>query len=464
MKNKFFSYEHAQTSNIDNFFLKGVTEDNIRKISSFRKEPEFILDFRLKAFKFVQENNFPTWTPHKYNINLDDIIVYSKPKKNDDPKVKKQIEDTFKRIGINIEEQERIKKVAIDAVLDSNSVYTSHRKELESYGVIFCPFSEACIKYPDIIKKYLGTVVNFNDNYFAALNAALFSDGTFVYVPKNTYVPIDLSSYFRIDSLFSSQFERTLIICDKDSSVNYLEGCSAPASKINQLHAAVVEIICFDNSITNYFTLQNWYSGDEQDKNGVYNFVTKRGLVENKATLNWVQIEVGSAFTWKYPSCILKGDNSKGNFYSISSSNKNMKVDTGTKMIHIGKNTKSSIYSKSIVSGKSFNVFRSLVKICSEASGSKNFTCCDTLITGNKAKSLTLPTFTQYNFRSFVSHEARLFKRDENLYFYLKLFGMQEEEINNFILDGFVKNIINMLPEEFYIESKELLSISSGNM
>ncbi|GFO37542.1 Fe-S cluster assembly protein sufb, partial [Plakobranchus ocellatus] len=377
-------------------FAKGLNEEVIRKLSQLKKEPEFFLNFRLKAFAAWKKMQEPTWPAVTYPpIDFQDISYYSAPKKkpslNSLDEVDEELLKTFDKLGIPLNEQKRLSGVAVDAVFDSVSVGTTHQEELEKLGIIFCSFSEAVQKYPDLVKKYLGTVVPFTDNFYAALNSAVFSDGSFCYIPPGVESPLDLSTYFRINSSDTGQFERTLVIADKGSKVNYLEGCTAPIRDENQLHAAVVELIALEDATINYSTVQNWYAGDKNGQGGIYNFVTKRGLCHKNAKISWTQVEAGSAITWKYPSVILKGDNSVGEFYSVALTNKKMQADTGTKMIHVGENTRSKIVSKGISADESKNVYRGLVKIGPVAESARNFTQCDSLLVKDKCSAVTYP-------------------------------------------------------------------------
>ncbi len=451
-------------------FEKGLNEDIVKKISKEKNEPGFILDFRLKAFKKFRDKKEPCWASFDCpNINYQDISYYSKPKNKQkidnldevDPEVLK----TLKKLGIPLKEQESITGVATDFVFDSVSFGTTFKEKLEKSGVIFCSISEAIQKHPDLIKKYMGTVVPIEDNFFASLNSAVFSEGSFVYIPKNVRCPIELSTYFRINDRRIGQFERTLIIADENSYVSYLEGCTAPAYDENQLHAAVVEIVALNGAEVKYSTVQNWYPGDKQTgSGGIFNFVTKRGLCKgNNSKISWTQVEVGAAITWKYPSCILKGDNSVGEFYSVALTNNKMAADTGTKMIHIGKHTKSKIISKSIAANSSLNTYRGIVKITTMAENSKNYTQCDSMIMKNSCSVNTYPTIISKNKTSIVEHEASVSKLNEEQIFYLQSRGFSKEEALELMIKGFCEDIIKKLPLEFAIEAQKILAIKLEN-
>ncbi len=461
------NYTAGFETNIESDSIKpGLNEDVIRLISNKKNEPEFLLDFRLKAYRKWLKMKEPLWGNVKYNkIDYDNIIYYSSPKFNTivnsladiDP----AILETYNKLGIPLNEQKRLSGIAIDAVFDSVSVITTFKEELQKYGIIFCSISEAIQKYPYLIEKYLGSVVPYSDNFFAALNSAVFSDGSFCYVPKNVCCPMDLSTYFRINTAGIGQFERTLIIADEGSSVSYLEGCTAPLRDKNQLHAAIVEIIAHSKAKVKYSTVQNWYPGDKNGVGGIYNFVTKRGIcVGNNANISWTQVEVGAAITWKYPSVILKGDNSVGEFYSISLTNNYQQADTGTKMIHVGKNTKSTIIAKGISAGYSNNTYRGIVSISSKSFGSRNYTRCDSLLFGNKSSSYTFPCIRVGNSNSNVEHEASSSKISDDQLFYCKQRGLSEENSIFLIVNGFCKQVISELPMEFLIEAQRLLDIS----
>ncbi|NGX55884.1 MAG: FeS cluster assembly protein SufB [Candidatus Anoxychlamydiales bacterium] len=465
------NYKYGFTTNIESIaFDKGLNEDVIKKISLKKNEPDFILDFRLKAFSIFKNKKEPKWANLDYpNINYQDISYFSEPKKKQKldnlEEVDKEILKTLDRLGISIEEQKKLNNVATDIVFDSVSIGTTHKKKLEKMGIIFCPISEAIEKYPDLIKKYLGSVVPIDDNFFASLNSCVFSEGSFIYIPKNVKCPIELSTYFRINDQRIGQFERTLIIADENSYVSYLEGCSAPAHLKSQLHVAIVEIIALDSAEIKYSTVQNWYPGDKDKKDtGIYNFVTKRGLCKGKnSKISWTQVEIGSAITWKYPSCILKGDNSIGEFYSIALTNNNMQADTGTKMIHIGKNTKSKIISKSISADFSKSSYRGLVKMTPIATNAKNYTQCDSMIVGNNCSVSTFPTIISRNKTSKIEHEASTSKLSEDQIFYLQTKGFSKEEAIEILIKGFCQEVIKNLPFEFAIEAQKLLSIKLEN-
>ncbi|HIH2762358.1 MAG TPA: Fe-S cluster assembly protein SufB [Candidatus Azoamicus sp.] len=445
--------------------IPGINEKIIKLISKKKKEPEFLLNFRLNAYNKWKKMIEPKWANLIYNkINYKNIIYYSAPKFNKinslnelDPK----IIETYNKLGIPLEEQKRISGIAIDAVFDSVSVITTFKDELKKYGIIFCSFSDAVEEHPELIKKYIGSVVSYNDNFFASLNSAVFSDGSFCYIPKNIDCPMDLSTYFRINSSGIGQFERTLIIADENSSVTYLEGCTAPMRNENQLHAAVVEIIAMKNAKIKYSTVQNWYPGNEEGVGGIYNFVTKRGLcLGEKSKITWNQIEVGSSITWKYPSVILKGENSIGEFYSVAVTNGWQQADTGTKMIHIGKNTKSLIIAKGISAKNSKNTYRSIVSVSQHSDNSKNYTKCDSLLFGDKTSAFTYPHIIVKNSTSTTEHEATTSKISENQIKYCKQRGLNEENAVSIIIHGFCKQVISELPIEFLIEAQKLLDVS----
>ena len=447
-------------------FPKGLSEDVIRKISAIKDEPEFITEFRLKAYRHWLKMKEPKWAHVDYKpIDYQDIRYYSAPKKKGEgPKsldeVDQEILDTFNKLGIPLAEQKRLTGVAVDAVFDSVSVGTTHTETLAEHGVVFCSFSEAVKEYPELIKKYLGTVVPYKDNFFAALNSAVFTDGSFVYIPKGVKCPLDLSTYFRINAAETGQFERTLIIAEEGSSVSYLEGCTAPMRDENQLHAAIVELIALDGADIKYSTVQNWYAGDEEGKGGIYNFVTKRGLCAGKDShISWTQVEAGSSITWKYPSVILKGDNSRGEFYSVALTNNKMQADTGTKMIHIGKNTKSKIISKGISADESVNSYRGLVSIKPSAVGARNYSQCDSMLVGDKCSANTYPYIEVKNKTATLEHEATTSKINADQIFYLKSRGIDEEEAISLILNGFCKEVFKELPLEFSVEAVKLLEM-----
>ena len=447
---------------------KGLNEDIIHFISKKKNEPKWLLDFRLKAFEFWKKMEEPKWAKLDYDkIDYQDLYYYSAPKQaKDAPKsldeVDPELLDTYKKLGIPLKEQEILAGVvAVDAVFDSVSVATTYKKKLEEKGVIFCSISEAVQKHPELVKKYLGSVVPYTDNYFACLNCAVFTDGSFVYIPKGVRCPMELSTYFRINAQNTGQFERTLIIADDESYVSYLEGCTAPQRDENQLHAAIVEIVVMKDAEVKYSTVQNWYPGDENGKGGIYNFVTKRGACRgDNAKLSWTQVETGSAVTWKYPSCILQGDNSVGEFYSVAITNNYQQADTGTKMIHIGKNTSSKIISKGIAAGKSDQTYRGLVKITPSASDARNFTQCDSLLVGDKCGAHTVPYIETRNPSGQVEHEATTSKISDEQLFYCLQRGIDEEEAVSLIVNGFCKEVMQHLPMEFAIEAQKLISIS----
>jgi len=445
---------------------KGLNEDVIRFISQKKEEPEWMTEWRLKAYRHWITLTEPKWPNVKYaDINYQDISYYSAPKQKPtldsmedvDPELVK----TFEKLGIPLEEQKILAGVAVDAVFDSVSVTTTFKESLKEQGIIFCSISEAIKEHPELVKKYLGSVVPFTDNFYAALNSAVFSDGSFVYIPKGVRCPMELSTYFRINNQETGQFERTLIIADDNAYVSYLEGCTAPIRDNNQLHAAVVELIILENSEIKYSTVQNWYPGDKEGKGGIYNFVTKRAACRGKnSKVSWTQVETGSAITWKYPSCLLIGDNSVGEFYSVAVTNNYQQADTGTKMIHIGKNTKSTIVSKGISAGKSNNTYRGLVKVAKNAEGARNFSQCDSMLMGDKCGAHTFPYIEVDNQNSVVEHEATTSKVSEDQIFYLNQRGISTEDAVNLIVNGFCKEVFNELPMEFAVEAQKLLAIS----
>lgn len=447
-------------------FPKGLNEEVIHKISAIKNEPQFVLEFRLKAYRHWLTLEEPQWADVSYPpIDFQDLRYYSAPKKKTaGPKsmdeVDQEIIDTFNKLGIPLSEQKRLTGVAVDAVFDSVSVATTHQEELGKHGVIFCSFSEALQKHPELVKKYLGTVVPYKDNFYAALNSAVFSDGSFVYIPKGVKCPLDLSTYFRINAAETGQFERTLIVADEGSSVNYLEGCTAPMRDENQLHAAIVELIALDNADIKYSTVQNWYGGDKDGKGGIYNFVTKRGLCAGShSKISWTQVETGSAITWKYPSVILKGDHSRGEFYSVALTNHRMQADTGTKMIHIGKKTTSKIVSKGISLDQSSNCYRGQVKILPSAEGARNHSRCDSMLVGPEAKANTYPYIEVKNRTATVEHEASTSKISADQILYLKSRGLDEEGAVSLLLNGFCKEVFKELPLEFSVEAVRLLEM-----
>jgi Fe-S cluster assembly protein SufB len=448
----------------------GLNEDVVRAISLKKGEPEFMTEWRIKAYRYwatlEQKHAEPTWANVKYPpIDYQALSYYSAPKQKKELKsldeVDPEILDTYAKLGIPLHEQKLLAGVAVDAVFDSVSVATTFKAKLAEAGVIFCSFSEAVRNHPELVKKYLGSVVPYTDNFFAALNAAVFSDGSFVYVPKGVRCPMELSTYFRINAQNTGQFERTLIIADEGASVSYLEGCTAPIRDENQLHAAVVELITHDNATIKYSTVQNWYPGDKEGKGGIYNFVTKRGKALGKnSKISWTQVETGSAITWKYPSCILQGDNSVGEFYSVALTNNYQQADTGTKMIHIGKNTKSTVVSKGISAGHGQNTYRGMIKILKGATGARNYTQCDSLLIGDKCGAHTFPYIEVKNASARMEHEASTSKIGEDQIFYLQQRGITKEEAVSMIINGFCKAVFKELPMEFAVEAQKLLSIS----
>lgn len=459
-------YKYGFVTEIESDIIpRGLDEDVIRLISSKKNEPAFMLEFRLKAYRQWLTMTEPTW-PHVHYpaINYQDIIYYSAPKQaaklNSLDEVDPVLLETFEKLGIPLSEQKRLSNVAVDAVFDSVSVATTFRKDLAKHGVIFCSISEAVHDYPELVEKYLGSVVPVGDNFFAALNSAVFSDGSFVYIPKDTKCPMDLSTYFRINNGDSGQFERTLIIAESGASVTYLEGCTAPMFDTNQLHAAVVELVTLDNAEIKYSTVQNWYAGDENGKGGIYNFVTKRGLCQGKnSKISWTQVETGSAITWKYPSCVLVGDNSVGEFYSVALTNNCQQADTGTKMIHVGKNTRSTIISKGISAGRSQNSYRGLVKMGPKAIGARNYSQCDSMLIGDQAGANTFPYIQVQNNTAQVEHEASTSKIGEDQLFYFAQRGISAEDAVSMMISGFCQDVFNQLPMEFAVEADRLLSL-----
>ena len=459
-------YKYGFTTNIESDTIgKGLTEETIRTISSKKNEPDWMLEYRLNAFRTWLDMKEPDWANISYEKpNYQDISYYSAPKQRPvldslddlDPEMKK----TFDRLGISIDEQKKLANVAVDVVMDSVSVATSFKKTLAEKGIIFCSMSDAIQEHPALVKKYLGTVVPTRDNFFAALNSAVFSDGSFCYIPKGVECPMELSTYFRINEAGTGQFERTLLIADEDSKVSYLEGCTAPMRDENQLHAAVVELIALNNADIKYSTVQNWYPGDKDGKGGVFNFVTKRGICYENAKISWTQVETGSAVTWKYPSCILKGNNSVGEFFSVAVTNNKQQADTGTKMIHLGENTKSTIIAKGICAGKSDGNYRGLVRIAKGAKNSRNFSQCDSLLMGDKCGSHTFPYIEVKNNSSKVEHEATTSKIGEDQIFYCNQRGIGTEEAIALIVNGYCKEVLNQLPMEFAVEAQKLLEIS----
>ncbi|MGR8947574.1 MAG: Fe-S cluster assembly protein SufB [Gammaproteobacteria bacterium] len=445
----------------------GLNEDIISFISAKKKEPEWMLEWRLKAYRRWLKMAEPKWAHVNYPpINFQDISYYSAPKSPDDaPKSLDEVDpkllETYDKLGIPLHEQKMLAGIAVDVVFDSVSVHTTFKEKLADAGVIFCSFSEAVQEHPELVQKYLGTVVPVMDNYYAALNSAVFTDGSFVYIPKNTRCPMELSTYFRINAMNTGQFERTLIIAEEGSHVSYLEGCTAPMRDENQLHAAVVELVALDNAEIKYSTVQNWYPGDEEGRGGIYNFVTKRGDCRgDNSKISWTQVETGSAITWKYPSCILKGDNSVGEFYSVALARHCQQADTGTKMIHLGKNTRSTIISKGISAGRGQNAYRGLVRIAKSAENARNYTQCDSLLMGDRCGAHTFPYVEVKNKTAQVEHEASTSKISDDQLFYLRQRGINDEDAVNMIVNGFCKEVFKELPMEFAVEAQKLLSIS----
>ena len=445
---------------------KGLNEDTVRMLSAKKKEPDFMLEFRLKAFRHWQTMKMPDWAHLKVpEIDYQDIIYYAAPKQKAKysslNEVDPELLATFEKLGIPLEEQKHLAGVAVDAVMDSVSVKTTFRETLAELGIIFCSFSEAVQEHPDLVKKYMGSVVPYTDNYFAALNSAVFSDGSFCYIPKGVRCPMELSTYFRINAFNTGQFERTLIVAEDDSYVSYLEGCTAPQRDENQLHAAIVEIVAMENAEVKYSTVQNWYPGDKEGKGGIYNFVTKRGMCKgDHSKISWTQVETGSAITWKYPSCILKGNNSIGEFFSVAVTNNHQQADTGTKMMHIGKNSRSTIISKGISAGKSQNSYRGLVKVLKNADNVRNFTQCDSLLLGDQCGAHTFPYLEVDNESAIIEHEATTSKIGEDQIFYCNQRGIDTEKAIGLIINGYAKEVLNKLPMEFAVEAQKLLQIS----
>ena len=447
---------------------KGLSEDIVRFISAKKEDPEWMLEWRLKAYKMwlTQADQEPSWAKLDFpKIDYQDAYYYAAPKLGDAPEsldeVDPKLRETYDKLGIPLLEQEMLAGVAVDAVFDSVSVATTYKKKLNEMGVIFCSISEAIKEHPDLVKKYMGTVVPYSDNFFATLNSAVFTDGSFVYIPKGLRCPMELSTYFRINEKNTGQFERTLIIADEGSHVSYLEGCTAPQRDENQLHAAVVELIALDDAEIKYSTVQNWYPGDENGKGGIYNFVTKRAACRGKnSKVTWTQVETGSAITWKYPSCILQGDNSVGEFYSVAITNNHQQADTGTKMMHLGKNTRSKIIAKGISAGQSNSTYRGLVRIQPKADGARNFTQCDSLLIGNKCGAHTVPYIESRNPTALTEHEATTSKISDDQMFYCQQRGMNPEEAVSLIVNGFCKEVLQTLPMEFAVEAQKLVGIS----
>jgi Fe-S cluster assembly protein SufB len=444
---------------------KGLDEDVVRLISAKKKEPQFLLDFRLKAFRHWLTLQEPTWAKVRYNpIDYQDIVYYSAPKPRKKlasmDEVDPELREAFAKLGIPLEEQKRLSNVAVDAVFDSVSVATTFKKKLADMGVIFGSFSDAVKDHPELVERYLGSVVPYTDNYFATLNSAVFSDGSFAYVPRGVRCPMELSTYFRINAADTGQFERTLIVADEGAYVSYLEGCTAPQRDQNQLHAAVVELVALDGAEIKYSTVQNWYPGDAEGRGGIYNFVTKRGKAMRRSKISWTQVETGSAITWKYPSCILQGDESVGEFYSVALANHRQQADTGTKMIHIGKNTRSTIVSKGISAGRGQNTYRGLVKIQKGAEGARNYSQCDSLLIGDRCGAHTFPYIEARNPTAQVEHEATTSKISEDQLFYCRQRGISQEDAVSMIVNGFARQVLKELPMEFAVEAQKLLGMS----
>ena len=466
--NSLEEYKYGFTTDIESIRApKGLNEDIIKFISNIKKEPHWMLEWRLKAYSRLKNLKEPNWQKPKYpKIDYQNLYYYSAPKSSENKaksldEVDPKLIETYNKLGISLKEQEKLSGVAVDAIFDSVSVATTFKDKLTEKGIIFCPISEAIQKHPDLVKKYLGSVIPITDHYFATLNSAVFTDGSFVYVPQGVRCPMELSTYFRINASETGQFERTLIIADKGSYVSYLEGCTAPMRDENQLHAANVELVALDDAEIKYSTVQNWYPGDKDGKGGIYNFVTKRGACRGKnSKISWTQVETGSAITWKYPSCILQGDNSIGEFYSIAITNNYQQADTGTKMIHLGKNTKSKIISKAVSAGHADNTYRGLVRISSKANNSRNYTQCDSLLMGNKCGAHTIPYIENKNSSSNVEHEATTSKISEEQLFYCNQRGLNQEEAIGLIVNGFCKEVLQQLPMEFAVEAQKLVGIS----
>jgi Fe-S cluster assembly protein SufB len=445
---------------------RGLNEEIVRLISAKKREPEFMLEWRLKALRHWLTMTEPTWANVKYPaIDYQDIIYYSAPKGLDRPKsldeIDPEIRSTYEKLGIPLQEQKLLAGVAVDAVFDSVSVATTFKEKLRELGIIFCSFSEAVQEHPDLVRKYLGSVVPYNDNFFAALNSAVFSDGSFAYIPKGVRCPMELSTYFRINAADTGQFERTLIVADEGASVSYLEGCTAPKRDTNQLHAAVVELVALKDATIKYSTVQNWYPGDREGKGGIYNFVTKRGkCAGDRSKISWTQVETGSAITWKYPSCILQGDDTVGEFYSVAVTNNRQQADTGTKMIHIGRNSRSTIVSKGISAGRGQNTYRGMVKILKGAEGARNYSQCDSLLIGDRCGAHTFPYIEVKNSTARLEHEATTSKIGEDQLFYCRQRGLTSEDAVNMIVNGFCKEVFRELPMEFAVEAQKLLGVS----
>ena len=464
---KIKQYKYGFSTDIENIRApKGLNKEVIKFISNIKKEPKWMLDWRLKAYERLQQLKEPDWQKPKFpKIDYQNLYYYSAPKNTKDkPKSLDDLDpkllETYNKLGIALVEQKRINNIAVDAVFDSVSVATTYKDKLIEQGIIFCSMSEAIQHHPELVKKYLGSVIPLTDHYFATLNSAVFTDGSFVYIPKDIKCPMELSTYFRINASQTGQFERTLIIADKGSHVSYLEGCTAPMRDENQLHAANVELVALDNAEIKYSTVQNWYPGDKDGKGGIYNFVTKRGLCKGKnSKISWTQVETGSAITWKYPSCILKGDNSVGEFYSIAITNNHQKADTGTKMIHLGKNTRSKIISKGISAGFADNTYRGLVDISPKANNARNFTQCDSLLMGNKCGAHTVPYIKNKNSTSNIEHEATTSKISDEQLYYCNQRGLNQEEAVGLIVNGFCKEVLQQLPMEFAVEAQKLVEL-----
>ena len=460
-------YKYGFVTHIDTDVIhRGLDEETIRIISAKKQEPQWLLDFRLRAFRYWQTLEMPQWAHLQIPpIDYQDIIYYAAPKRKEGPKsldeVDPELLKTFDKLGIPLEEQKHLSGMAVDAVMDSVSVKTTFKENLAEKGIIFCSFSEAVQHHPDLVQKYLGSVVSYRDNFFAALNSAVFSDGSFIYIPKGVRCPMELSTYFRINAANTGQFERTLIVADDESYVSYLEGCTAPMRDENQLHAAIVEIIAHEHAEVKYSTVQNWYPGDKEGKGGIYNFVTKRGLCKGEGSkISWTQVETGSAITWKYPSCILAGDNSVGEFYSVAVTNNYQQADTGTKMIHLGQNTRSTIVSKGISAGHSQNSYRGLVKVSPKAEGARNHSQCESLLLSSTCGAHTFPYADIQNETAVVEHEATTSKISEEQLFYCQQRGISVEEAVGLIVNGYAREVMNKLPMEFAVEAQKLLSIS----
>ncbi|HHT61794.1 MAG: Fe-S cluster assembly protein SufB [Paludibacteraceae bacterium] len=459
-------YKYGFTTDIETEVIPhGLDENVIRLISSKKNEPDWLLEFRLKAYRYWLTMKMPNWAHLTIpEIDYQQIAYYAAPRKHAPQsldEVDPELINTFNKLGIPIEEQKALSGVAVDAIMDSVSVKTTFRENLAERGIIFCSFSDAVKDHPDLVRRYLGSVVPYTDNFFAALNSAVFSDGSFVYIPKGVRCPMELSTYFRINAINTGQFERTLIVCDNDAYVSYLEGCTAPMRDENQLHAAIVEIVVMDNAEVKYSTVQNWYPGDKDGRGGIYNFVTKRAICKgNNSKISWTQVETGSAITWKYPSCILKGDNSVGEFYSVAVTNNYQQADTGTKMIHLGKNTRSRIISKGISAGQSQNSYRGLVKVVPNADGARNFSQCDSLLLSDRCGAHTFPYMDIKNDTAIIEHEATTSKISEDQLFYCNQRGIGTEDAIGLIVNGYAKEVLNKLPMEFAVEAQKLLQIS----